>query len=168
MLAIMKEGRDMPLAWLCSVAAVVGTTFTYAFGVWPQSLTVLLVAMGVDYLTGIAAAMKEKKGLNSHIGSWGLTRKGLTLLIVLLAHQIDLLLHLDGVTMSGAIYFYLANELVSITENYGRIGLPLPDSLKQMIEVLKDKGNRSNKDRKEEDPSSIAEEEDHPKDDNSK
>lgn len=144
----------MPLAWLCSMAAVVGTTFTYAFGVWPQSLTVLLVAMGVDYLTGVAAAMKEKKGLNSHIGSWGLTRKGLTLLIVLLAHQIDLLLQLDGVTMSGAIYFYLANELISITENYGRLGLPMPDNLRQIIEVLKDKGKKkSDKDKDEEDSS---------------
>ncbi|MBD3919601.1 phage holin family protein [Paenibacillus sp. PR3] len=159
----------MPLAWLCSMAAVVGTTFTYAFGAWPQSLTVLLVAMGVDYLTGVAAAMKEKKGLNSHIGSWGLTRKGLTLLIVLLAHQIDLLLHLDGVTMSGAIYFYLANELISITENYGRIGLPLPDSLRQIIEVLKDKGNKSSDKEKEEGNSSgHTEEGDHSNNDNSK
>lgn len=141
----------MPLAWLCSLAAVVGTTFTYAFGAWPQSLTVLLIAMGVDYLTGVAASMKEKKGLNSHIGSWGLTRKGLTLLIILLAHQIDLLLHLDGVTMSGAIFFYLANELISITENYGRIGLPLPDNLKQIIAVLKDKGKSSDKEKDDED-----------------
>ncbi|GMK39675.1 hypothetical protein PCCS19_27290 [Paenibacillus sp. CCS19] len=143
----------MPLAWLCSMAAVVGTAFTYAFGAWPQSLNVLLIAMGIDYLTGVAAAMKEKKGLNSHIGSWGLTRKGLTLLIVLLAHQIDLLLHLDGVTMSGAIYFYLANELISITENYGRIGLPLPDSLKQLITVLKDKGKNKDNDKDNDDPS---------------
>ncbi|PWV99709.1 toxin secretion/phage lysis holin [Paenibacillus cellulosilyticus] len=158
----------MPLAWLCSMAAVVGTTFTYAFGAWPQSLTVLLIAMGVDYLTGIAASMKEKKGLNSHVGSWGLTRKGLTLLIVLLAHQIDLLLHLEGVTMSGAIYFYLANELISITENYGRIGLPLPDSLRQMIEVLKDKGGSKDNDQDDESQTGQHEEKGDSKGDNSK
>ena len=159
----------MPLAWLCSVTAVIGTIFTYAFGAWPQSLTVLLVAMGIDYLTGVAAAMKEKKGLNSHIGSWGLTRKGLTLLIVLLAHQIDLLLNLDGVTMSGAIYFYLANELISITENYGRLGLPLPNRLRQVIEVLKDKGDKnSDKEKIAEDSSGRNEEVDHSNHNNSK
>jgi len=159
----------LPLAWLCSVTAVIGTIFTYAFGAWPQSLTVLLVAMGIDYLTGVAAAMKEKKGLNSHIGSWGLTRKGLTLLIVLLAHQIDLLLNLDGVTMSGAIYFYLANELISITENYGRLGLPLPNRLRQVIEVLKDKGDKnSDKEKIAEDSSGRNEEVDHSNHNNSK
>jgi toxin secretion/phage lysis holin len=165
----MKEGGNLPLAWLCSVTAVIGTIFTYAFGAWPQSLTVLLVAMGIDYLTGVAAAMKEKKGLNSHIGSWGLTRKGLTLLIVLLAHQIDLLLNLDGVTMSGAIYFYLANELISITENYGRLGLPLPNRLRQVIEVLKDKGDKnSDKEKIAEDSSGRNEEVDHSNHNNSK
>ncbi|PWW01263.1 toxin secretion/phage lysis holin [Paenibacillus cellulosilyticus] len=151
----------MPNTWFCSMVAVVGTSVNYAFDALPQSLTLLLVAMGIDYLTGITAAMKEKQGLNSQIGSWGLTRKGLTLLIVFLAHKIDLLLQLDGVTMCGAIYFYLANELISITENCGRIGLPLPYRLKQLIEVLKDKGNSNDEGAEEFKDDSL-------KDDNSK
>ncbi|GFN30192.1 phage holin family protein [Paenibacillus xylaniclasticus] len=133
----------MQLAWFNSAVACLGTIATYAFGVWPQSLTVLLIAMAIDYVTGVAAALREKKGLNSHIGSWGLTRKGMSLLIVLLAHQIDLLLQIGDATMSAAIYFYLANELISITENYGRIGLPLPDKVRRIIEVLKDKDKGS-------------------------
>jgi phage-related holin len=51
----------------------------------------------------------------------------------------DLLLGSD-VLMVGAIYFYLANELISVTENYGRLGLPLPDQIKRIIAVLKDRG----------------------------
>ncbi|EFM12616.1 toxin secretion/phage lysis holin [Paenibacillus curdlanolyticus YK9] len=135
----------MPLAWVCSIAGMFGYWAAIAFGVWPQSLTVLLVAMGIDYLTGIAASLKEKKGLNSNVGAWGLTRKGLTLLIILLAHQIDQLLQTNDTTMAAAIYFYLANELISITENYGRLGLPLPDKVRRIIEVLKDKDNTKGK-----------------------
>ncbi|MBD2867517.1 phage holin family protein [Paenibacillus arenilitoris] len=130
----------MALVWLCSVSGLVGSVITFAFGSWMESLTLLLVAMGIDYITGVAASIKEKKGLSSMFGAWGLARKGLSLLVVLLAHRIDILLETSNVTMGAAIYFYIANELISITENYGRIGLPMPDRLRKMIEVLKDKG----------------------------
>lgn len=129
----------MPLVWLSSFCGLVGSVITFAFGNWVESLTLLIVAMGVDYVTGVAASIKEGRGLNSVFGSWGLARKGLTLLVILLAHRIDILLELNNVTMGAAIYFYIANELISITENYGRIGLPMPDQLRKIIEVLKDK-----------------------------
>nr|WP_240547819.1 phage holin family protein [Paenibacillus lignilyticus] len=115
-----------------------GSLVTFSFGMWPESLTLLLVAMGTDYITGITAAIKEKK-LNSSIGSWGIARKGIMLVVILLAHRIDILLELSSIAMGGAIYFYLANELISITENLGRIGVPMPDRLRQLIEVLKNK-----------------------------
>lgn len=57
--------------------------------------------------------------------------------------QTDILLG-TSVIMTGAIYFYLANELISISENYGRLGLPLPTQVKQVIQVLKNKGDASN------------------------
>lgn len=123
----------------CSAGAVIGSILMFSFGIWPESLTLLLVAMGIDYLTGLAAALAEKRGLSSVVGSWGLARKGLMLLVILLAHRIDVLLDLDDITMGGAIYFYLTNELISITENLGRSGVPLPDRLRDMIEVLKKK-----------------------------
>jgi toxin secretion/phage lysis holin len=129
----------LPLVWLCSLSGLAGSVITFAFGSWVESLTLLLVAMGVDYVTGVAASVKEGRGLNSVFGSWGLARKGLTLLVILLAHRIDILLEFNNVTMGAAIYFYIANELISIIENYGRIGLPLPDQLRKIIEVLKDK-----------------------------
>ncbi|OBZ12998.1 holin [Bacillus sp. FJAT-26390] len=129
----------VPQIWLCSISGLAGAAITFAFGGWAESLTLLVVAMGIDYVTGIAATIKEGKGLNSVFGSWGLARKGLMLLVILLTHRIDVLLELNNVTMGGAIYFYIANELISITENYGRIGLPLPEQLRKIIEVLKEK-----------------------------
>ena len=101
---------------------LVGMLFTYAFGGWTQLLSFLCIAMAVDYITGVAAAIRTGDKLNSKIGFWGLTRKGLMLLVILLANQLDLLLNTDMIK-GGAIYFYLANELISITENYSRIGL---------------------------------------------
>jgi len=124
---------------VCSVLAVIGSVLTFSFGMWPESLTLLLVAMGVDYLTGISAAVMEQKGLSSLVGAWGIAKKGIMLLVILLAHRIDVLLELETMAMGGAIYFYLANELISITENLGRIGVPMPDRLRELIEVLKNK-----------------------------
>ncbi|MEC0264413.1 phage holin family protein [Paenibacillus anseongense] len=63
-----------------------------------------------------------------------------------MAHRMDILLG-SSVIMTGAIYFYLANELISITENYGRLGLPMPDQVKQVIQVLKAKGEATPQDK---------------------
>jgi len=129
----------MNMAWLCSIGGVLGAVITFAFGGWSEALTVLVVAIGIDYISGVAAALKEGKGLSSVFGAWGLARKGLSLLVILLAHRIDILLELSNATMGAAIYFYITNELISIVENYGRLGLPMPAALRQMIKALKEK-----------------------------
>lgn len=129
----------MNWVWLCSISGAAGVLVTFAFGSWTESLTFLLVAMGVDYVTGVLAAVKSGKGLNSAVGFWGLARKGLSLLVILLAHRVDILLDTSNMTMAAAVYFYIANELISITENYGKLGLPLPDRIRKLIEVLKQK-----------------------------
>lgn len=118
---------------------VAGAAIGYAFGAWSQLLNFFMLVIVIDYVTGIAASIKEKKGLNSNFGFWGIAKKGLMLVVVMLAHRADLLLGTE-VAMTGAIYFYVANELISITENYGRLGLPLPDRVKRLIQVLRDKG----------------------------
>ncbi|WP_198957415.1 phage holin family protein [Paenibacillus selenitireducens] len=120
------------------MSGVIGAIITFAFGEWSQSLTFFLFAITVDYITGIAASLKEGQGLNSHIGFWGIARKAFMLLIIMLGHQMDLLFQTNMI-MAGAVYFYLANELISITENYGRIGLPLPQKIKDIIQILKQK-----------------------------
>lgn len=121
-------------------AGVAGAFIAFAFGGWHESLTFLLVAIGVDIASGMYASVKEGRGLNSAVGSVGLAKKGLMLLVILLAHRLDVLLELDAVVMTASVYFYIANELISITENYGRIGLPMPEKLRDIITVLKAKG----------------------------
>ncbi|CAH1207576.1 hypothetical protein PAECIP111891_03036 [Paenibacillus allorhizoplanae] len=116
-----------------------GAVVTYTLGEWSEIISLFLMAITVEYVTGIAASMKEQQGSISQVGFWRLARKGLMLLVIMLAHRMDILLDTD-LMMTGAIYFYLANEFISITENYGRLGLPLPVFLKQMIQVLRSKG----------------------------
>lgn len=121
-------------------AGVVGAFIAFAFGGWSEALTFLLIGIGADIITGIYASIKVGRGLNSAVGSVGLAKKGLMLLVILVAHRIDVLLELDSVVMTASVYFYIANELVSLAENLGRGGLPLPDRLRDIIEVLKRKG----------------------------
>lgn len=131
-------------------SGVAGAVLAFAFGGWNDLLSVFLVIIIIDYVTGVLAAIKDRSGLNSKIGFWGLTRKALMFLVILLAHQLDILLGHDmGVVKSGAVYFYMANELISITENYGRLGLPLPNKVTRIITVLK------NKDKQEDDKDKL-------------
>ncbi|MEC0089179.1 phage holin family protein [Paenibacillus macquariensis] len=121
-------------------SGLVGAVIAFTFGGWNQLLSIFLVVILIDYITGVLAAIKDKTGLNSKIGFWGITRKALMFIVILLAHQMDILLGQDlGVVKSGAIYFYMANELISITENYGRLGLPLPNKVTRIIKILKNK-----------------------------
>lgn len=136
------------------LCALSGAVITYAFGQPSESLTFLLLIMGVDYLTGIIASLREGRGLSSSFGFWGICKKGLMLLVVLIAHRIDVLLGIEA-AMGGAVYFYIVNELLSITENYGRMGLPLPDRLRQAVLILRNRsGNGKSEGPPSEDPPS--------------
>jgi toxin secretion/phage lysis holin len=120
------------------ISAILGAVIFYSFGLWTESLTFLLVLMAIDYFTGIVAAVRDGSGLNSNIGFWGLTKKAIILLVMLIAHRLDVLLGVE-VIMGCTVFFYIANELLSIIENYGRIGLPLPDRLRRIVQVLRDR-----------------------------
>ncbi|MBB6638230.1 phage holin family protein [Cohnella thailandensis] len=124
-----------------------GSIIGFGFGTWTESLSFLLVLMAVDYVSGVAASLRDGKGLSSEVGFWGLAKKGLMLLIVIVAHRIDLVLGAD-VAMGGAVYFYIVNELLSVMENYGRLGLPMPDRLREVIRILRNRAER-----KDDDPS---------------
>lgn len=124
------------------LAAAFGSMISYFFGGWSDLLAFFTLTIAIDYVTGILASIKTGKGLNSAVGFWGITRKGLMLVMIILAHRIDHLFGLDYV-MTGTIYFYLANEFISIAENYGRLGLPMPEQLKRIIGALKDNSNKN-------------------------
>ena len=130
------ERLDLEIKWAIAFA---GSAGTYFFGGWSELISFFLIAIAIDYVTGMLASIKEGHGLSSSVGSWGLAKKGLMLLVVILAHRLDILMGTD-VIMIGAIYFYLANELISVTENYGRLGLPLPNKIKDIIAIFKQKG----------------------------
>lgn len=118
--------------------ALIGGAITFLFGEWSQLLSLFLFVIILDYISGLSASVIEGKGLNSAVGYKGLIKKFAIILIIALSYQIDKALGLD-VIMSGTIYFFLANELISVVENYGRMGLPLPDQIKKVIQILKEK-----------------------------
>ncbi|QJD88131.1 phage holin family protein [Cohnella herbarum] len=131
-------------SFLYALSGVGGSITTYAFGGWSGVLELLFIFFAIDYITGCAASLKEKRGLQSIVGFWGLLKKGLVLLMVFLGHRIDLAMG-TNFTMSGVIWFWLANELVSIVENYGRIGIRVPHVLRKVITTLQDGEGRNEK-----------------------
>lgn len=120
-----------------SSVGFVGSIIAYLFGEWSQMLMLFFFVIIMDYLTGVMAAIVEKN-LSSAVGYKGLIKKFGMVLIVALAYQLDQFTG-QNIIMTGAIFFFIANELISITENYGRIGLPLPPQIKNVIKMLKER-----------------------------
>ena len=114
------------------------TFATFAYGPDYVMLTGLLVLMAADYLTGIFASILDGRGLSSAVGFRGLLKKVAVLVILAVTHQVDVLLN-TNVAMLGALYFYCGLELISITENAGRMGVPMPAVVKNAITVLKER-----------------------------
>ena len=104
-------------------------------------LYALVAFVVTDYLTGLMAAAVEKK-LSSEIGFKGIFRKVLIFMLVGIGHILDAKVIGDGsVLRTAVIFFYISNEGISIIENAGRIGLPIPQKLKAILEQLKTKGD---------------------------
>lgn len=122
----------------CLFCAAVGAWFSQLYGGWDASLSVLLWLVIGDYVTGLIASMIDGTGLSSKTGFKGIAKKVMILFLVLVAHQLDLALELH-VMMYMVIYFYVTNELISLTENLGRMGVPVPKQLVEIIVVLKGK-----------------------------
>lgn len=102
-------------------------------------LFVLAVFVVMDYISGVVAASTES-GLSSNKGLIGIARKVFIFAVVCVAHQVDTVLGDQHMLRDATMYFYMANESLSIVENVGRIGVPLPPKLIKAIAVLKDKG----------------------------
>jgi toxin secretion/phage lysis holin len=123
-----------------AVLAGFGATASYLFGGWSSLLEVLLAFVVADYITGMMAAGKEGK-LNSEIGMKGIPKKVCIFILIAVAHLVDRTIGDANFFRDATIFFYLANELLSITENVGRIGLPIPDVIKRAVDVLGKKGS---------------------------
>lgn len=121
---------------------IVGATITTLFGGWNVGLTTLVIFMAVDYISGLLVAgvfksspKSESGALSSKVGYKGLCKKGMSLLIVLIAYRLDLLVGTDYIRDAVVIGFCV-NELISIVENAGLMGIPLPPILMKTIDVL--------------------------------
>lgn len=138
----MKKG-------LCTMIGIAGSFTASLFGGFDAALFTLMLFMGIDYISGLIVAgifhksTKTKNGaLESRAGWKGLCRKGMTLIIVLIAARLDLLMGSTYVRDAVCLAF-IANETISIIENAGIMGVPIPTVLTKAIEVLKEKSTNT-------------------------
>ena len=132
---------------ICTAIGIVGGFIANLFGGWDAALTTLVLAMAIDYASGLIVAgvfHKSKKtesgALESRAGWKGLCRKGMSLLIVLIGHRLDLAIGVAYIR-EAVIIGFIANETISIVENAGLMGLPLPAVITKAIDVLTKKAD---------------------------
>lgn len=126
---IMKEISSSIIALIC-------TGCVYLLGGWDVSLICLVVAIAIDYVSGIMKAFVMRE-LSSKIGLRGLLKKVGVLMVVMLAVIVDRVTGETGMIRSLVIYYFVANEGLSIIENLGQTGVPIPSSIKKALRALK-------------------------------
>jgi toxin secretion/phage lysis holin len=122
-----------------NIASVLLTTFIYLLGGMDIALKSLIVIMMIDYITGVASAIYNKK-LSSKIGFKGIIKKFSYLCVVALSVVIDNLISQDGVIRTLVIYFFVANDGLSIIENMAEMDIKLPKKLVDSLEQIKERG----------------------------
>lgn len=134
----MKEG-------ICTGIGVIGSGIAALLGGWDSALLTLILFMVIDYVSGLVVAgifhksnKTETGTLESKAGFKGLCRKCMTLLFVLIANRLDIAIGVDYIRDAVCIGF-MANELISIVENAGLMGLPLPEAITKAVNLLQDK-----------------------------
>lgn len=131
--------------FICTAVGVIGAAVAAIFGGWDTATISLVIFMAVDYITGLIVAgifHKSEKtkngGLESRAGWKGLVRKGVTLLVVLVAYRLDLVLGVSYIK-DAVIIAFCSNEVLSITENAALMGIPMPAPIKKAIELMRAK-----------------------------
>jgi toxin secretion/phage lysis holin len=127
-------------AWYKTVTTVVGFLIGYLFGGWSPLLQILLAFVIFDYLSGLLASGVEGK-LSSKVGFKGIGKKLLIFIMVAVGHLVDQVIGHGQLIADSIVFFYLGNELLSIVENVGRTGVPVPDQIKNAVQILKGKGD---------------------------
>lgn len=136
---------NIAYAGFISAIGAAGAYIANFFGGWDSSLTTLVVFMAVDYITGLLVAIVFHKSpktatgtLESRVGWKGLCRKGVTLLIVLVACRLDIVAGTNFLRDTAVIAF-IVNETLSIIENAGLMGIPIPKAITNVVDTLKNK-----------------------------
>lgn len=127
---------------ICAAFGVIGAAIASLFGGWTASLTTLVIFMAIDYATGLICAGVFHKSRKSETGALesqaclkGLVRKGMILLLVLVAHQLDVIIGTTYVKDAVCIAF-ISSEAISITENAGLMGVPMPSAITKALDIL--------------------------------
>ena len=119
------------------IIAAVCAFASYIFGGWDGLMIALVIFIIADYISGVIAAAVEKK-LSSEVGAKGIAKKIFMLLIVAVANIIDINVIGEGHTLKTVtMIFYICNECISLLENAGRIGVPVPKKLLDVLSQLK-------------------------------
>lgn len=134
--------------YICACLGALGGCVASLFGGWTSGIMTLLMFMAIDYVSGLMVAgvfknsqKTETGALESRAGFKGLCRKGMTLIIVLIAYRLDVQLGTSYIRDAVVIGF-CANEAISIIENAGLMGLPMPDALTKAIDILNKKAGK--------------------------
>lgn len=137
---------------LCVTVGAVGSAIASFLGGWDTGLVTLLIFMGIDYVSGLIVAgifhkstKTDTGALESNIGFKGLCRKAMILLIVMVAYRLDMVMNTTYIR-NMVIIAFIANETISIVENAGLMGIPMPEVITNAIDVLQNKGRRSDED----------------------
>ena len=135
----------------CVVTGIVGAAISTAFGGWDAGIKTLIIFMAIDYFSGLVVAgvfkssTKTKTGaLESKAGWKGLCRKCVTLALVLVAYRLDLVIGTNYIR-DAVIIAFIANETISIVENAGLMGVPMPAVITKAIDILQSKANEGGK-----------------------
>ena len=130
---------------ICTLLGLAGSALCWAFGGWDASIAALLVCMAVDYISGSMVALvfhnsskTETGAYNSSYGLKGLCKKGMMLLFVLVAVQIDKVLG-TAYARDAVCIGFCTNEILSIIENLGLAGIPMPQAVTKALEQLQKK-----------------------------
>lgn len=128
--------------WICTAVGVVGAGIASVFGGWDSALSTLIIFMAIDYVTGLVVAgvfhnsrKTDTGALESRAGWKGLCRKGMTLVFVLIGYRMDLMINTNYIR-DAIIIGFTANEAISIVENAGLMGLPLPAIVTKAVDIL--------------------------------
>ena len=144
------------MSWdkILKILAGVAGAIAGLFGEWNTMLTVLVVMMATDYISGwiVAWCGKSPKteggGLSSKVGFIGIAKKGFIMLLVLLATLLDRAIGGEtSVFQASLVLYYIANEGLSVLENAALLGVPFPDKLKRALETLREKEDPPDRDR---------------------
>ena len=143
------ENLNKAKTLIISIFGIIGSVAAHYLGGWDMALQTLVIFMAIDYFTGLIVAgvfhkseKSDSGALESREGWKGLCRKGMTLLIVLVATQLDKITGTE-VIRDAAIIAYVVNETISIIENAGLMGLPIPNIIRKALDLLSKQAEES-------------------------